>query len=57
MKKSGMGWQEWHYAYELEVLPPCKFKIHAKTYFASKIILFQMIIELKHVIVFCYGRQ
>jgi len=44
MKKSGKGWRQWHYEYELEVLPPSKFNIHANTYFASKNILFQMII-------------
>jgi len=52
-----MGQQEWHKTCSIWGLPPRKLKTLVKTRFASIVIVFQEILEFKHVIAFCYGRQ
>jgi hypothetical protein len=44
-------------ACELAKVLPCKLKIHVNTCFASRVILFQKTLELKHGIAFCYKGQ
>jgi hypothetical protein len=58
MKKSGKGRQEWQKACEVVGVPSHKFNTSIKlVQIASRVILFQEIFELKHVIVLCYGKQ
>ncbi len=38
-------------------MPPQKFKPLMKIWFSFQVILFQEILEFKHIIAFCYGRQ
>jgi hypothetical protein len=44
-------------ACELANVLPRKLKIHVNTCFASRVVLFQKTLELKHGITFCYKRQ
>jgi hypothetical protein len=44
-------------ACELAKVLPRKLKIHVNTCFASRVILFQKTLELKHGIAFCYKGQ
>jgi hypothetical protein len=48
---------KWQKACIIVAMPPCKFKTFVKIKFASKVILFQEILEFKHVIALCYGTQ
>jgi hypothetical protein len=57
MKKSSKGRQEWEVACHEVGLPPQKLKTLVKTRFASKIVLYQEMLEYNCAITLCYHRQ
>jgi hypothetical protein len=56
-KKSGKGRQEWERACVERRLWPRKSKTLMKIRFASKVIMFEKVLEFKEAIILCHAKQ